>query len=294
MIGAHCGTVKVQRPCDCLPPVLPDPPGPLAVCQIINDDGVTLVTVCDPDIIRGQATNYKLITPPDSTNPFDVSNVDGVNMEYNSYDFGATSPIDVAAVRMGRFRAVDLALVNLGSAAFGINTRAEAQATLASGWNSSAYLYSSRALSGTTNASPDGPGTLPVVPPIPGMHQSLDVVLVSRPFDDDIQELVLGNNSYPFLVSTFLGPPVRAIVSMDIIGRDNGAAKIVFVVRRDGAGHTLDGAIQVLFNQNIVDIQYANMITGFTIQLSNPGGQFTQTYVALAHITIIQALAPPV
>lgn len=102
------------------------PEGPS--CHITNqDDQTTEVTVCTQGIIRGVANQYDIITGSANTNPFNLSNINGINMEYFTTQTGA--------FRAGNFRQSDLATIGNRSVAFGNWTRATGTGSLAFGNN---------------------------------------------------------------------------------------------------------------------------------------------------------------
>ncbi len=117
-------------------PTGPTGPSPIS-CQIVNPiDNVTRVSVCDEDIIRGEADDYMLVTPS-GVNPFNASNTGGVNMMYASMNDGLSGANDLGAFRAGNFRQFDLIVAPIGnqSAAFGHWTQATAVGALAHGNN---------------------------------------------------------------------------------------------------------------------------------------------------------------
>ncbi len=108
------------------------PTGPTGVsCEIVNPiDNETRVSVCEEDVIRGEADDYMLITPS-GVDPFDPTNIDGINMMYMGLGIGLGN--GRGALRAGNFRESDLILIGSQSAAFGRHTRATGFGSLASG-----------------------------------------------------------------------------------------------------------------------------------------------------------------
>jgi hypothetical protein len=90
-------------------------------CEIINSDGITIVSVCDSGIIRGNAELFELITAPGS-NPFDPSNTGGEVLQYFGINPGPTGA--TGAFRAGSFRQSNLLEMGTFSTAFGFNTDA--------------------------------------------------------------------------------------------------------------------------------------------------------------------------
>ncbi len=112
---------------------LTGPTGPIP-CQIVNDDNLTRVSVCQEDVIRGEADDYMLVTPS-GVNPFNVSNTGGVNMTYASMNDGLGNANDMGAFRVGNFRQNDLINIENQSVAFGHWTQSVGVGTLSAGNN---------------------------------------------------------------------------------------------------------------------------------------------------------------
>lgn len=140
-MSAYCSHCKPKKKCCDQVVVVRGPVGPQgsqgpvgATCEIINFVGPTSVSVCEPNIIRGLANDYLLVTDP-ASDPFDPANVAGENLllaTVNGIDGPQGPP---GALRVGNFRETDLANIGDYSSVFGYHTQASGVGALAHGIN---------------------------------------------------------------------------------------------------------------------------------------------------------------